>query len=463
MEPIPDIFIFLGRFHSLVVHLPIGFLTLAVLLEILIPGKRFEHFKNFIPFIWLLTAFSTIVSVLLGYSLSLGGGYNESTLFWHRFGGFTLIILSLIGFFLNRQNFSSFKKSNRPVYLIFILFTSISLIVTGHLGGSLTHGNEYLSEFAPKSLFGFSPGTVENHPVKRKVTSLDSADIFNDAVLPIIQSKCTSCHNKEKKKGGLLLTSYDEIFAGGKTREGITPGNLATSEIFRRITLPQDHKEFMPTGGKKPLTEEQVAILEWWIENGAQKQAMIGDLHPNKKMQDILGDFFQIGRDEILDFTAPPESPEAIKTLLQDGYLVNQLTRDKHLYEVNRNGNSNEPPKVKDLKLLKEQLVWLKLTDCGISDDDLKEIGSLSNLYKLNLSRNKISDKGIGYLLGLSKLEYLNLYGTAISDSSITALMALPNLKKLYVWETAVDTLKMDTFKVPKKDLEIVYKIKGDN
>ncbi|ULQ54043.1 DUF2231 domain-containing protein [Flavihumibacter fluvii] len=460
MEPISDIFIFLGRFHSVVVHLPIGFLSLAILLEILIRWKQFEKFQYIIPFTWLLAACSALLSVLLGYSLSLGGGYDENTLYWHRFGGIALIILSLICFILNTERFSNFKDTGRPVYLIFVLLTSISLIVTGHLGGSLTHGSEYLMEYAPTSLFGGSAGSTENHAVQRKITTLDSAEIFNDAVLPILQSKCASCHNKQKKKGDLLLTTYDEIFTGGKTRQGVSPGNLENSEIFRRITLPADHKEFMPTGGKTPLSEHQLAILEWWIETGAQKKAMIADLHPNKKMQDIFVDFFQIGRDKILDFTAPPENPDAIKTLIKAGYQVNQLTLDKHLYEVKRSGNAATPPNVGDLKLLKDQLVWLQLTDCGITDEDLKVIGSLPNLFKLNLNRNKISDKGINYLLGLSKLEYLNLYGTTITDSSIIALMALPNLKKLYVWETAIDTIKMATVATGKKGLEIVYQLK---
>jgi hypothetical protein len=62
--------------------------------------------------------------------------------------------------------------------------------------------------------------------------------------------------------------------------------------------------------------------------------------------------------------------------------------------------------------------------------------------------------------MGLSKLEYLNIYGTGITDSSVIALMELPNLKKLHVWETAIDTLKMDTLKITRKNLEVVYKLK---
>jgi hypothetical protein len=426
---------------------------LAVLIEIMARWNRFARYKPLLPLVWLLSLISAVVAVLLGYFLSLGGGYNADTLYWHRFGGFAIIGLSLVCYLLHIYPLPLLKKAGKPVYYCFVLVTVIALVVTGHLGGSLTHGEAYLTEYAPT-------GKTSNGPEKRKITSLDSADIFQDAVMPIIQSKCASCHNKEKKKGELLLTSYDEIFAGGKSGQGFTPGNLATSEIFRRITLPQDHKEFMPGGGKKPLTEAQVAILEWWIETGAQQKAIISNLHPSKKMQEILVDFFQIGRDEILDLTAPPAPPEAITTLIKDGFLVNQLTQKSNLYEIKWAGIEGKPVNTADLVLLKNQLVWLQLPNAGITDEDLKVIGSLPNLYKLNLNRNKITDKGISYLLGLSKLEYLNLYGTGITDSSIKALMEMPNLKKLHVWETAIDTLKMDTLKISRKNLEIVYKLK---
>jgi hypothetical protein len=48
----------------------------------------------------------------------------------------------------------------------------------------------------------------------------------------------------------------------------IVLGSSAKSELFRRVTLPADHKEFMPTDGKPALTPEEIALLKWWIEEG---------------------------------------------------------------------------------------------------------------------------------------------------------------------------------------------------
>lgn len=458
MQTAPDIFMFLGRFHPLFVHLPIGLLSFALLLELLMIWKPRDAFKKVIPFLWLLSALSAAFSAGSGYLLSLGEGYEEETLNLHKIGGITLAIVSTVCYLLYALPLDFMKKLVRPVRYIFVMSAGVLLVITGHGGGSLTHGSSYLTEFSPLS--NSAAAVVgSNQQTNERITSLDSADIFQHAVMPILQSKCVSCHNKEKQKGELLLTSYEEIMAGGKSREGVIPGNISTSEIFRRITLPKDHKEFMPTDGKKPLTENQIAILEWWIETGAHKNMMIAGLRPNKKMQDVFGDFFQIGRDAILSYAAKPANQEDVAALIKEGFQVYAINQGNNLLEIKFSGPSNQKPNIELLSAVKDQLVWLQLTNCSIDDEDLKSIGKLINLYKLNLNRTKITDQGINELASLSKLEYLNLYGTAITDSSVIAVQHFESLKKLYVWETAIDTIKMDSVPKIKKDLDIVYKL----
>jgi Leucine-rich repeat (LRR) protein len=144
---------------------------------------------------------------------------------------------------------------------------------------------------------------------------------------------------------------------------------------------------------------------------------------------------------------------------LKEGFQVYAINESNNLLEVKFIGPSSTKPDLSVLESIKDQLVWLQLTNCGITDEDLKIIGNLPNLFKLNLNRNKITDKGIAALSGLNKLESLNLYGTSITDSSIGSLQNLTSLKKLYVWETGVDTLRMETMWKSKKGLEIVYKL----
>ena len=455
MQEVPDLYMFFGRFHPLFVHLPIGILVFALIFELYLRWKPNTSLHAVLPIVWGLAALSSVLSALSGYILSLGGGYSEETLNLHKISGISLSILSVCFFILSFYRLpwlTTYRDRARKILLSGII---VLLLLTGHWGGTLTHGNDYLMEFAP---FVKTDSTSKLDHASR-ISSLDSADIFKDAVQPIVQSKCVSCHNAEKKKGGLLLTSYEEMLAGGKTKAGIIPGNTATSEIFRRITLPPSHKEFMPTGGKKPLTENQIAILEWWIDQGAQRNMMISSMKPNKYIQDIFSDFFQFGRDAILSYSAKPASTDALAALLKEGFQVRAISESNNLLEVKYTGPNTEKINLSLLEPIKDQLVWLQLINCGITDEDLKIVGGLTNLYKLNLNRNKLTDQGINELNRLSKVEYLNLYGTLVSDSAINQLVIMPKLKKLYVWESRVDSLGVEVAKRVNQKVDIVYRL----
>jgi hypothetical protein len=58
------------------------------------------------------------------------------------------------------------------------------------------------------------------------------------------------------------------IFKGGEDGPVIVPGDLAKSDLFRRITLPANHKDVMPSKGKK-LSESDIATIKFWIQKGA--------------------------------------------------------------------------------------------------------------------------------------------------------------------------------------------------
>src|SRR3546814_4500616 len=59
------------------------------------------------------------------------------------------------------------------------------------------------------------------------------------------------------------------MLAGGESGPSIVPGDPENSELYRRITLPEDHDDFMPAEGKTGFKEDQVALIRWWIEQGA--------------------------------------------------------------------------------------------------------------------------------------------------------------------------------------------------
>jgi len=91
---------------------------------------------------------------------------------------------------------------------------------------------------------------------------------FHDNVLPILRENCFRCHG-EKVKGGLRLNTREAALkAGDSGAVAVSPGNLADSELIRRIRATDPSERMPPSGeGLKP---EQIATLETWIQTGAK-------------------------------------------------------------------------------------------------------------------------------------------------------------------------------------------------
>jgi uncharacterized membrane protein len=87
MQLSSEISVFIGRFHPLLVHLPIGFLCFALVLHIIQWRRTSLRFTNVLPVIWLSAALSGGLSVLTGWLLSDSGDYDSDTLQLHKYGG----------------------------------------------------------------------------------------------------------------------------------------------------------------------------------------------------------------------------------------------------------------------------------------------------------------------------------------------------------------------------------------
>ena len=74
-----DLIYFLGRWHVLVLHLPIGMICALFVLEWLARKQRFRHLEAASPFLWVATAVSAIVTAMLGYLHFAEGGFVGSS------------------------------------------------------------------------------------------------------------------------------------------------------------------------------------------------------------------------------------------------------------------------------------------------------------------------------------------------------------------------------------------------
>lgn len=440
-----DIYIYLGRFHPLLVHLPIGMICGAVLLQISRRFRPVEGPDTSLSLIWVAAAISAVLSALTGYLHANGNDYTKELLDTHKWSGIGLAVLCSVVAAIHLLGRSGIWI--KPIRTILVSATLGLLIYTGHGGGSLTHGADYLS----MSTLGVDATEASSRPV-----SIDSADLFADAVMPILQTKCTSCHNPSKKKGGLLLTDHEAILSGGKSGAGLVPGDPSASELFRRVTLPSDHKEFMPTDGKAPLTDTQRDILEWWIEKGAPASMPLTKTPPDDRMREVLTDYFQLNRNPMLNLTLDPASDNDLEALRAAGFQVRRVSSSGAWLDVTY--MDSVKPDLSVLSRVREQLVWLQLPNCELTDEDMKDIAGLDMLFRLNLSQNMIGDNGIAQLKGLRHLEQLNIYGTRVSNKGLEMLAGLPALKKLFVWDCPIDSTSVTS--VSRPGLEIVHQLK---
>jgi len=84
--------------------------------------------------------------------------------------------------------------------------------------------------------------------------------------MALLRENCLSCHNSEKKKSELILTSRKDALKGGETGPALSPGNSRESLLVK--VLAADADPHMPP--KKQLGEAQIATLRQWVESGAE-------------------------------------------------------------------------------------------------------------------------------------------------------------------------------------------------
>ena len=88
---------------------------------------------------------------------------------------------------------------------------------------------------------------------------------YDDHIRPMLENKCFSCHNPDKKKGGLELTSYAGLMNGGSGGAVVDAGNPSGSRLWTCSTKKEE--PFMPPEGA-PLEPKDLAMLSKWIEGG---------------------------------------------------------------------------------------------------------------------------------------------------------------------------------------------------
>jgi uncharacterized membrane protein/mono/diheme cytochrome c family protein len=433
----PDFVLFLGHFHPLLVHLPIGLVLLMAFLELLARVPRFSQANSNNGLILALAVPAAAIAALFGWLLSQAGGYQDKLLQWHKWTGIATACACALAAILYRFDL---KKAYR-----WCLFPCVGfLIVAGHFGGSLTHGSDYFVRYAPAPIRTLLAGTTKaKTPVQTNRVEIAQLSAFSGVIQPVLQQNCVSCHGPEKSKGGLRLDTLEGITKGGKSGPVIAAGKGAESELIKRIHLPATDDDHMPPNGKPQPSTDEVALLQWWVDAGAPGDKKIGDLKPSLKINQLLASRFGVPA-PVEKKIAPRDLNDALAKAAglsaQQSIAITALSPKEPWLQCNASiaGTNFGDQDLAKLAALGPNLRWLDLGGTAVTDAGLAHLSTMPNLTRLHLERTRVTDVGLARIGALHDLEYLNLYGTEITDAGLEQLEQLPKLKQLYLWQTKV-------------------------
>jgi len=407
---------FLGRFHPLAVHLPIGLILLVPLLEVI--GSFRPALRETAGFLLVLAAGTCFGTLILGYLLAHGSGEVGAIVTRHMWGGIALTI-GIFVCLLARRSWVSGAASSY-IYPLLLTCEVLVLMWTAHQGGSLTLGSNYLTEFMPS-------------PIKKMLVVGDapSSGSFYVAHINLIFDKnCVSCHGSGKTEGGLRLDSYDHLMKGGHDGPVIVSGKPNESMLLSRVTLPATDKHFMPAG-RTPLSSQEISWIRAWIQQGASP--VVANL---------------AGISLVAEVKDPPPQPVGDYGALMPELQVMQHEQGAKLVPVSRKpsdglvlntmdaASSFGDAQLAQFGKFAPYIVEAELGRTAVTDSSFQTLSTFTHLRALHLEGTAVTGNGLSKLTALSQLTYLNLSDTKVTASALAPLAAMKQLRHVYTFNT---------------------------
>jgi uncharacterized membrane protein len=477
---------FFGRTHVLFLHLPIGLLLGAFIIEFFGLFRRSRGFDVAAAWLFVLGFLTSIGAVITGLLLGTEQAMLSSpdakdltwltllfadadqgvsdTLSLHMWLGTTMMVVAGVAAVLKmlavRKQWKDAEsaipeRGGLPLGLarVSLVGVMVAMPFVGHLGGNMTHGPDYLTEKVPDSSLGdtvvagidlLNAGTVEKADVPVVVKGDDGVDIelvngtvafWNAKIQPVMDVHCTACHNDQKQNGDLRLDSLEWAMKGGSVGGTIEPGEAEFSEIYRRVILPPSHDEFMPTNVKKygMMSQEDIIVLgEWLTEFDGNLEDSSVTAAPRNEQPELPVE------PEPVEPAIDPAALSAINAAGGNAQALSQEENPDQLTVKFAYLKELDPATVAQLQTGADNIAWLSFEGSAFGDAAAKELPALSALTKLNLKDTDITDAGLAELPDMPSLVWLNLFGTAITDAGLDSLKRYDTLDKLYVTGTGV-------------------------
>ena len=427
-------FALFGHFHPVLVHLPIGILMTGLLLQWLAGKEKYKSLQPAVAIVLLVGTIGALVCCITGALLYTTDDYDKSLASWHMIMAIALTLMALM---LYAKTKNPQFPANKNVLAVSLLAL---IMITGHLGGSLTHGSDYLT----KPLVNIFSGDSNSLLTIKPVPNVQEAQVYTDVIKPILQTRCYSCHGAEKQKGGLRMDDSLRLIKGGKDGIVIEAGSAEKSELIKRLALSLSNDDHMPPKEKPQLTKSQIALLHWWIDNGADFNKKVKEIEQSSDIkQHLLA--LQSPQQKTAEINTIPNAPvekgdgQVIAKLKAAGALVLPVAQTSNYLMVSFITDTTVSADALQLmQQLNKQIVWLKLANTNISDAALQAVGQLKQLTRLDLSNTSVTDAGLKRLSALSNLQYLNLVNTNITAEGVAPLKDMKTLKELFLYQTGI-------------------------
>jgi len=425
----------LGRLHPLLVHLPIGFIVMGLLFQWYDHKK--ERFRQPITIIYLWAAVSAVLTCITGYLQYTSEGFAFDTIKMHLWLGIITALFSFL-MYLRLQEKNKLKGIRRIPTEALAIIMLILISLTGHLGGSVTHGEDYLVEPLPnsvKSALGLE--VFEEKIIALNDENWERALFYEDVINPILNNNCVSCHNRKKAKGELVLNTKDGILEGGENGEIIVVNNSGESTLFTRLKLPRDDEDHMPPKEKTQLTKGEITLIETWITHGTPFEASIGELDLSKE---LFEDYFpKKANFNFPDIMVEVASIDSVNLVKKAGLHVEKISKESNYLRVSCVNKSDFSEK--DFAILNSIYKHIAILDLGgtlITDQIFELLGALPHITALKLDNTALTGSDIEKLTKLEYLRSLNLTSTKFDEANLNKLEAIPNLEKVFLHNTLV-------------------------
>jgi uncharacterized membrane protein len=472
-----------GRLHPIMVHLPLGLVFAALVVEGARLIQRRPSLSAFTPIALGLAALGAVVASGTGWFFSEGEA-DTSSLFWHRWLGIAcaVVLIAVAWMAIRAARHTVNAAQITPIVRGVLLAAGLLVGWVGHLGGDMVWGENHVLQPILKAWNGGSPsaggakgddatgsGATAANATGNGDSDADKLAFYTSNVLPILQDRCYECHGNGKHKGGLSMDVRSSLVSRDSSGIWIVqPGDPAHSLMIERCLLPAEDDEAMPPQGDR-LKATELEALRTWIAAGAVMPAGGGSIEANGS-SGVRGAPVQESTADRRGPINAPKSRSAGLPALSDAQIAEATAlRGKGINAVPVSvgastlsvsipgGKGVGDADISALIPIAAQIEELSFARASVSDAGMMQMPSMPFVRSVRVDNTALTDIGITVLLSRTlEVETVNLVSSGATDGVFTVLAKLPRLQRVYVFNTQVTAQGIDRFRATHPGVEIV-------